>query len=116
MRNSPAQKRSAIIYQSLYLSNLLLIPGLSFFYLLWLFYKHRDEKGWHRIHLYRCVQLSVLAGLFVIVIPLIVVFLAKQFEASIMIMIVYFVTIHASFVMLGMFNIARAMANKLPVF
>ena len=110
------RKRSAIIYQSLYLMNLLLIPGIAFVILLWIFVKEKTNPGWQRIHLFRSFQLSILAGFFILVVPLVVVFTAKQFEASIMVMVVYLVTIHAAFVMLGMLNVARAMARKLPLF
>lgn len=116
MSKHELNKRSAIIYQSLYLSNLLLIPGLSFLVLLWFFIRNKNQQGWQKVHLYRSVQLSVLAGFFIIIVPLIVVFTANQFEASVMVMVVYFVTLHAAFVMLGMLNVARAMAKKLPIF
>lgn len=110
------RKRSAIIYQSLYLMNLLLIPGIAFVILLWLFAKENATPGWQRIHLFRSLQLSILAGLFIVIVPLTVVFTTNQLEASIMVMVVYLVTIHAAFVMLGMLNVARAMARKLPLF
>lgn len=108
--------RAAIIYQSLYLMNLLIIPGLSFLALLWLFYKRKEKLGWQRIHLYRSVQLSLLAGFFIIIIPVIVLVTTNAFEASLMVMIIYFVTMHTAFVLLGMLNLSRAMANKLPLF
>ncbi len=110
------RKRSAIIYQSLYLMNLLLIPGIAFVILLWLFVKGKANPGWQRIHLFRALQLSMLAGFFILIVPLTVVLTTKQLEASIMVMVVYLVTIHAAFVMLGMLNVARAMARKLPLF
>ena len=116
MSKSEQHQRSAVIYQSLYLMNLLLIPGIAFVILLWLFKQKHQQIGWQRIHLFRSVQLSFLAGFFIIIIPLVVIFSAKQFEASILVMVVYFVSIHAAFVMLGMLNIARAMARKLPIF
>lgn len=114
--NNSKNGNNAIIYQSLYLMNLLLIPGLSFLALTWLLFKRKNQKGWQRIHLYRSVQLSVLAGFFIIIIPLIVLVTTNAFEASLMVMIIYFVTMHAAFVLLGMLNLSRAMAKKLPLF
>ena len=108
--------RSAIIYQSLYLMNLLLLPGISFFLLLWLFYKNKHCQGWQRIHLYRALQLSVLVGFFLLVVPAAILLFTHQFQTSLMLIIVYFVTLHAAFVLIGMLNIARAMAKKLPLF
>lgn len=118
MVNSNAQQRknNAIVYQSLYLANLLLLPGLSFLLLLWLFVQRKQQLGWQRIHLYRATQLSLLAGVLLVLVPLIVVYGSNEFQASVMVMLVYFVTIHALLVLLGMLNIARAMARKLPLF
>jgi len=108
--------QSAIVYQSLYLMNLLLLPGLSFLFLLWLFIKNKQHKGWQRIHLYRAMQLSLLAGIFIAAIPLVIILIVENIQASLMVMIVYVVTLHAAFVLIGMLNIARAMAKKLPLF
>jgi len=115
-KNSSKNGRDAIIYQSLYLMNLLLIPGASFLLLLWFFAKKNKQLGWQRIHLYRSVQLSALAGFFILIIPLVVLVTTDAFEASLMVMIIYFVTMHAAFVLLGMLNLSRAMARKLPLF
>ncbi|MBA6347600.1 MULTISPECIES: hypothetical protein [unclassified Colwellia] len=114
--HSAKDGRDAIIYQSLFLMNLLLIPGLSFLILIWLFIKKKHQKGWQCIHLYRSIQLSILAGFFIIVIPLVVLLTTDAFEVSLMVMIIYFVTMHAAFVLLGMLNVSRAMAKKLPLF
>lgn len=110
------KKRTAVISQSLYLTNLLLLPGLSFLLLLWLFAKHRQQKGWQRIHLFRALQFSVLAGLLLVVIPLIVFLASQQYESTMLIMVLYFVTVHAGLVLIGMLNLARAMSQKLPLF
>ncbi|TWX59524.1 hypothetical protein [Colwellia hornerae] len=114
--HSAKDGRDAIIYQSLFLMNLLLIPGLSFLILIWLFIKKKPHKGWQGIHLYRSIQLSILAGFFIIIIPLVVLLTTDAFEVSLMVMIIYFVTMHAAFVLLGMLNVSRAMAKKLPLF
>jgi hypothetical protein len=108
--------KNAIIYQSLYLANLLLLPGISFLVLLWFFYQLNNQSPFAKIHLYRAVQLSILAGLFIVIIPIAIIFLSPQFEASLMIMLLYFVTLHAGFVLIGMLNLSRAMATKLPLF
>jgi len=115
--------KPAIIYQSLYLSNLLLIPIGSFFLLIYYLYtaqpnraKPRSLTHFNKIHLFRCIQISALAGLMLGIAPLFYIFYSAQFGVSIMITVFYFVTLHACFVLLGMLNLARAMANKLPVF
>ena len=116
-----------IIFHSLYLSNLLLLPAFSFFALLYFLYQYKKQVNlasnakikinlMAKIHLYRSIQLSLLAGLMLGIIPLITILVSNQFQASIMVMIFYFVTLHAGFVLIGMFNLSRAMAKKLPVF
>jgi len=110
------QQNLAVILQSLYLANLLLLPLFSFIAMIFYFNKYKDCKGYFRIHLYRAIQLSVLAGVFLALVPLLIVLFSNAFDTSLMVMLVYFVTMHAIFVLLGMFNISRAMANKLPLF
>lgn len=114
--SSTPTKRLAIISQSLYLANLLLVPGLCFAILLWFFIKDRHQKNWAGIHLYRALQLSVVAGIALGGVPLAFIFLSHNAGSSLMMMILYFVTMHAAFVLIGMLNLSRAMAQKLPLF
>jgi len=136
-RKSTAASQFAIICQSLYLANLLLLPGLCFCVLLYFYFLYRSHshkkkhaslhvishrniaakvRGMGRIHLIRSIQLSLLAGFVLGVVPLSVIFFSNQQDASIMVAVFYFVTLHATFVLIGMFNLSRAMANKLPLF
>ena len=115
--------KPAIIYQSLFLSNLLLIPIGSFLLLIYYLYRTspsrvvpKSQTNFSRIHLIRSIQISALAGLMLGIAPIFYIFYSAQFDVSIMITIFYFVTLHACFVLLGMLNLARAMANKLPIF
>lgn len=113
----------AIIYQSLYLANLLLLPVISFFVLVYYFYKSSPNKSqrnhlsrYNKIHLYRSIQISALAGALLGIAPVFYIFYSTQFSTSVMVVVFYFVTLHAAFVLVGMLNLARAMAKKLPVF
>jgi len=115
--------RFAIIYQSLYLANLLLLPVISFLVLVYYFHKATQYppqatkiSNFNKIHLYRSIQLSALAGVVLGMVPVIYIFYSAQFGASLMVMVFYFITLHACFVLLGMLNLAKAMANKLPLF
>jgi len=111
------QKKLSTIAQSLYVANLLILPGFAFLFLLVYFIKYKSRFGLARIHLYRSMQLCVINGLVLAVIPFVYVFvLSKSNAASIMIMIFYFVCMHAVFVLLGMLNLSRAMAKKMPLF
>jgi len=120
---SNSENKPAIIYQSLFLSNLLLIPVASFLLLSYYLYKSQTSQlkakslsHFNKIHLIRCVQISALAGLMLAIAPLFYIFYSEQFGVSVMITIFYFVTLHACFVLVGMLNLARAMAKKLPIF
>ncbi|PKH87795.1 hypothetical protein [Colwellia sp. Bg11-28] len=126
----------AVICQSLYLANLLLLPGIFFLVLLYYYRQYQQYKvhdgvvvaqidnnkvrmqnlGIGKIHLIRSLQLSVLAGVLLAVVPLIVIYFSSQLQASIMVGLIYFVTLHAGFILIGMLNLSRAMAKKLPLF
>jgi len=133
---SPSGK-FAVICQSLYLANLLLLPGLFFIVLLYYYNQFLQQQkvnnnptenikvnrtvqlknlGIGKIHLIRSIQLSILAGILLAVVPLIVIYFSSQLQTSIMVGLIYFVTLHAGFVLIGMFNLSRAMAKKLPIF
>lgn len=120
---SNKNNKPAIIYQSLYLSNLLLIPVCSFFILIYYLYQSKWSgvqskklNNFNKIHLFRSIQISLFAGLILGIAPIFYIFYSDQFDVSIMITVFYFVTLHACFVLIGMLNLARAMANKLPIF
>ena len=120
---SNQQNKPAIIYQSLYLSNLLLVPLGSFLLLLYYLFqaqpnrvKPKSISNFNRVHLIRSIQVSTLAGVMLGVAPIFYIFFSDQFDVSVMITVFYFVTLHACFVLVGMLNLARAMAHKLPIF
>ncbi len=133
---SPSGK-FAVICQSLYLANLLLVPGLFFLVLIYYYNQYKQQQkvkddsvesasvnrtvqlrylGIGKIHLIRSIQLSILSGILLAVIPLTVIYFSSQLQTSIMVGLIYFVTLHAGFVLIGMFNLSRAMAKKLPIF
>jgi archaellum biogenesis protein FlaJ (TadC family) len=113
---SKQQNKPAIIYQSLYLANLLLVPALSFLLLIYCLYKAKSLSHFNRIHLIRSIQISAIAGVTLGLGPTIYIFYSNQFSTSMMITAFYFVTLHAVFVLVGIFNLARAMSRKLPLF
>jgi len=135
-RNPKSSGKFSVICQSLYLTNLLLLPGVSLLVILYFYRQYCQLKavsisvestvenneirirslGIGKIHLIRSIQLSVLAGLLLAVVPLLVIYFSSQLEASIMVGLIYFVTLHAGFILIGMLNLSRAMAKKLPIF
>jgi len=113
---SNQQNKPAIVYQSLYLSNLLLVPLVSFMLLVFYLYQDKPLSNFNRIHLIRSIQISALAGLLLGIAPIFYIFFSEEFGSSVMVTIFYFVTLHAGFVLVGMLNLARAMSKKLPLF
>lgn len=113
---SNQQNKPAIIYQSLYLSNLLLVPGASFLVLVYYFLQNKPITHFNRIHLIRTIQISLLAGVLLGLAPIFYILYSNEFGSSVMISIFYFVTLHTGFVLIGMLNLARAMSRKLPLF
>jgi hypothetical protein len=113
---SHQQNKPAILYQSLYLSNLLLVPVVSFIFLVYYLYQDKSLSNFSRIHLIRCIQISALAGLMLGLAPIFYIFYSKGLLSSVMISLFYFVTLHAGFVLIGMLNLSRAMSKKLLLF
>jgi hypothetical protein len=56
------------------------------------------------------------AGFLLGLIPVIYIFYSTQLSPTLMVMVLYFVVLYASFVLVVMLNLAKAMANKLPLF
>lgn len=110
------QKYAAIIGQSLYLANLLLFPVISFTVLLVLFRKRTSNKGLGYQHQIRAIQLSILAGIFLVLIPGGYLLLQNNMAQPLMILLLYFIILHVIFVLLGMVNLSRAMSMKPPFF
>ncbi len=136
-RSARPSGKFAVICQSLYLANLLLVPGLFFLVLIYYYNQLKQQQkvmndsddnvlvnravqlknlGIGKIHLIRSIQLSVLAGILLAIIPLTIIYFSSELQTSIMVGLIYFVTLHAGFVLIGMFNLSRAMAKKLPIF
>lgn len=120
---SNQQNKPAIIFQSLYLSNLLLVPLGSFLLLVYYLFqaqpnraKPKSISNFNRVHLIRSIQISALAGVILGVAPVFYILFSEQFDVSVMITVFYFITLHTCFVLVGMLNLARAMAHKLPIF
>lgn len=135
-RDSRSSGKFSVICQSFYLANLLILPGIFFLILLYHYCQYYQLNalnnsgeckvednglrmrtlGIGKIHLIRSIQLSVLAGILLAVVPLLVIYFSSQIKASIMVGLIYFVTLHAGFILIGMLNLSRAMTKKLPIF
>ena len=111
---TPPGQGLAVAAESLYLINLLLLPGLGFLLLLWLFFHHRNSAPpLARVHLRQTMSASLWAGALLIFANLLIVVLGGYQAAwTWIIVILYFTTVHATLVLLGILGLARALAGQ----
>lgn len=115
LASSPSDdgRRLAVFAESLYLINLLLLPGIAFIWLLWLFRRERKRcPDLALCHLRQTFAVSIWAG--VLLLPITVLTVAVGGYNSVAawtVAIIYFTVCHASLVLLGVVGLARAMAG-----
>jgi len=104
----------AVAAEVLYLSNLLLVPGLAFLVLLWLYLRDRNTAPpLARCHLVQTLSASIWAGVMLVVANAFIILLGGYDSPNTwMIVIIYFTTVHATLVLLGTLGLARAMAGQ----
>lgn len=115
--NTPSEtdgRELAIIAEGLYLANLLLIPGIGFAILLWLWLKNRDSAPLlARQHLKQTTYVSLYGGLLIALLSAIFIGVGGlHWEWTWVIVIMYFTCIHSTLVMFGMYALAKAMAGQ----
>lgn len=111
---STADTRLAVLAESLFLANLLLLPGVCFVWLLYLYRRNRHSaSNMALIHLNQTVIASVVGGVLLIGANLIILFLGG-YEAAYtwVVIIIYFTVFHSTLVLLGILGLAKAMAGK----
>lgn len=104
----------AVLAEGLYLANLLLVPGIAFAILCWLWLKNKDSAPpLARRHLTQTTFVSLWGGLLIVVASgLFIVFGGLHWEWTWVLVIMYFTCIHSTLVMFGMFGLAKAMAGQ----
>jgi hypothetical protein len=104
----------AVAAESLYLVNLLLVPGIAFLILLVLYIRHRaSAPALARGHLQQTLAASLWAGLLLVLVNGLILWLGGYDQASTwVVLLLYFTTCHATLVLLGVVGLARAMAGK----
>jgi hypothetical protein len=110
----PKGQSLAVIAESLYLINLLLAPGLAFIALVIVYLRQmREAPPLARCHLRQTMAASIWAGIFLIVINLLIVAFGG-YDASYtwMFVVLYFTACHSTLIFLGMVGLAKAMAGK----
>jgi uncharacterized Tic20 family protein len=104
----------AVIAESLYLVNLLLLPGIAFAALLWLWLKHKDSAPHLALqHLWQTTFVSLYGGILIVGLSaLFIAFGGLHWEWTWVLVITYFTCIHSTLVLFGMFGLSRAMAGQ----
>jgi alanine-alpha-ketoisovalerate/valine-pyruvate aminotransferase len=104
----------AVIAEGLYLANLLLIPGIAFAILFWLWLKNRNTASLlARQHLKQTTFVSLYGGLLIVSLSAIFIGVGGLYwEWTWVVVIMYFTCIHSTLVMFGMYALAKAMAGQ----
>ena len=104
----------AVIAEALYLINLLLVPGLAFLILIVLYRRHIQHCSMIcRCHLRQTLIASIWAGVLIMTVTGVILLWGDYREPwTWVVLIIYFVTIHATLVLLGVVGLARAQSGK----
>ncbi len=106
--------RIAIIAESLYLANLLLLPGFAFAGLLYLFLKQGDAcPPIARAHLAQTFRASLWAGFLLIAVSLLIVAIGGFDNGwTWVILITYFTIGHSTLIIFGIVGLSKAIAGQ----
>jgi hypothetical protein len=111
-------QRLAVTAEALYLANLMLLPGLAFLVLLWLYF--RQTPGTPPLaacHLRQTVSATIWAGALLVATNLLIVATGGYASPGTWaVVILYFTTCHSALMLLGVIGLARAMAGKIYVY
>ncbi|MBT2970989.1 MAG: hypothetical protein B6D72_18640 [gamma proteobacterium symbiont of Ctena orbiculata] len=110
----PPGSAMAIAAESLFLANLLLIPGIAFVILALVYFKQgKSSPPLARSHLDQTFIASLWAGVLLVVVNLVILLLGGyQGAYTWMVVIIYFTVCHSSLILIGMLGLAKAMAGK----
>jgi uncharacterized membrane protein len=106
-------KTLAIIAESLYLMNLMLIPVLGFFILTVLYFKYEKCSELAGSHLRQTFSASIWAGLLLILVN-VVILMAGGYQTPYtgVIVVLYFTICHSTLILLGMYGLVKAIAGE----
>jgi hypothetical protein len=112
--NNKLADKLAILAPTLYLLNLLLLPGLAFLILIFIFIKCRHiQQPYARIQIQQNFYASIASGLAIVGISIVIILIGGFSSVySWMVMLIYALSIHATLVLLGAFSLARAINQQ----
>ncbi|TVT48317.1 MAG: hypothetical protein FHP94_11575 [Denitromonas halophila] len=104
----------AVAAEALYLVNLMIVPGVGFIGIVWLWFtKRKDATALARCHLDQVFFASLWAGFLLIVANAAIIFLGGYQSANTWVVaILYFTTCHTTLIFFGAIGLARALAGK----
>ena len=116
--STEAGKSLAVKAESLYLVNLMLLPGLAFVLLLLLYWFNRGRTdALAANHLSQTVGLTVTGGALIVVVSALFIFLGGLDSGyTWMVVVIYFTFIHSSLILMGVMGLVKAMAGEHYVF
>ncbi len=107
-------ERLAILAQSLYVANLLVLPVLSFLALGWLFLRVDNKTpDLARARIHQAFSASLWGGILLVLVNLLILALGgHEAIGTWTLVILYFTTVHATFVLIGIVGLAKALAGR----
>ncbi|MEA3275424.1 MAG: hypothetical protein U9Q81_09105 [Pseudomonadota bacterium] len=110
---NPAGTGTAVLAQSLYVANLLVLPVVAFVVLVILFLRcDRNTPPLAAAHIHQAVTASLWSGILLVVVNgLILLMLGYQGVLAWTLVIIYFTVCHSTFVLLGIVGLSKAMAG-----
>lgn len=105
----------AVRVEILYLLNLLIIPGIAFVLMYKLYKEHKGTtNALTRSHISQAIVASIVVGVLIIGFTVLMfIFGSTNDPYTWMWIILYFTCFHASFILLGVFSLIKAMANQI---
>lgn len=109
----PPGQGLAVVAESLFLTNLMLAPGLAFLAIVWLWLKHRDAPALARCHLDQTFFVSLWGGtLLVVACAAILMLGGLDWQWTWVAVIIYFTCIHSTLIVFGVVGLSKALAGK----
>jgi len=111
---APAGQSLAVLAEALFLANLLVLPGVAFFGLLWLWRQRGAEAPpLARQHLWQALVVSLWGGVLIVLCSAALVLLGGwHWSGTWVLVILYFTCVHSALVVFGSIGLARAMAGQ----
>lgn len=111
---TPPGKNLAVAAETLYLVNLLLLPGVAFLALLVLYLaRYRAAPPLAANHLAQTTGVSLIGGGLIVTVILAIVLLGALDAAwTWVVVVMYFTFVHSTLILLGVIGLVRAMAGE----